>query len=142
MGYNKYTDQLLAQQTTIPANKIFTILLGCSPSALIDTKTVKRGSTLADKKKLAKSLALQSIDEKAFRRAKKEEIESWRRKYGKSKGEVRLESKKGNTSPNSQSLVEMEAIYLKKIIATEAHSILKEWMEFKFHKDLKDYPME
>ena len=116
MGYNKYTDQLLAQQTTIPANKIFTILLGCSPSALIDTKTVKRGSTLADKKKLAKSLALQSIDEKFFRRAKKEKIESWRRQWGKSKGEVWTESKKGNTSPNPQSLVEMEDIYLKKII--------------------------
>jgi len=142
MGYNKYTDQLLAQQTTIPANKIFAILLGSHPNALIDTKIVKRGSSLADKKKLAKSLALQSIDEKAFRRAKKEKIESWRRQYGKTKGEVRLKSKKGNTLPNSPSLVEMEAIYLKKIIATEAHSILKEWMELKFHKDLKDYPME
>ncbi|MCH7501011.1 MAG: hypothetical protein IH886_13580 [Nitrospinae bacterium] len=134
MKYDKYSDQLLAQQATIPTSTIFEILIGYSWRDLSDFKKhVKLGSSLADKQKQAKGMAVSASFKLTKSQMEEEERELWRKNFKKREDQkVTIESIR---KPVSFDVKNAEENYLALLIASEAYSILSEWMGIKFYND-------
>lgn len=134
MQNDKYADQLLAQQATIPTNTIFEILLGYSWRDLSDyQKRIRRGSSLAMKKNTAKEMADSAFLEISMAKPFKREIDQKQKAWRKSRGERSLVE--ATEKPYSFDVEKVAETYLSLLIASGAYSVLSKWMGIKFHND-------